>query len=139
MVQKRAIMLGQKIRTPFFYPASPPPPSAARSSSKNTPAAFNVLIFTGDLTAFLLVVVVWTLLGSAIQTTLTVWFSSLPYAERFMRTIKEEEVDLSEYNDFTDAYHQIGVLIQDVYITKRIHSALGYVTLAEFKNAWWRS
>jgi putative transposase len=61
------------------------------------------------------------------------------YAERFMRTIKEEEVDLSEYNDFTDAYHQIGVFIQDVYMTKRIHSALGYVTPAEFENAWWRS
>jgi len=25
------------------------------------------------------------------------------YAERLMRTIKEEEVDLSEYNDFADA------------------------------------
>ncbi len=25
------------------------------------------------------------------------------YAERFMRTIKEEEVDLSDYRDFADA------------------------------------
>jgi hypothetical protein len=31
------------------------------------------------------------------------------YAERFMRTIKEEEVDLSEYQDFADAHRQIGV------------------------------
>jgi len=47
------------------------------------------------------------------------------YAERFMRTIKEEEVDLSEYRDFTDAYHQIGVFIQDVYMTKRIPFIFG--------------
>jgi putative transposase len=61
------------------------------------------------------------------------------YAERFMRTIKEEEVDLSEYRDFTDALHQIGNFIQDVYMTKRIHSSLGYLTPAEFESAWWRS
>jgi putative transposase len=61
------------------------------------------------------------------------------YAERFMRTIKEEEVDLSEYRDFADAHSQIGVFIQDVYMTKRIHSALGYLTPVEFENAWRRS
>jgi putative transposase len=61
------------------------------------------------------------------------------YAERFMRTIKEEEVDLSEYRDFADALHQIGNFIQDVYNTKRIHSSLGYLTPAEFESAWWRS
>lgn len=58
------------------------------------------------------------------------------YAERFMRTIKEEEVDLSDYQDFTDAYHQIGVFIQDVYMTKRIHSSLGYLTPSEFEAAY---
>ena len=61
------------------------------------------------------------------------------YAERFMRTIKEEEVDLSEYRDFADAHGQIGVFIQDIYMTKRIHSALGYLTPVEFENAWRRS
>jgi len=61
------------------------------------------------------------------------------YAERFMRTIKEEEVDLSEYYDFNDAHLQIGNFIQDVYMTKRIHSSLGYLTPAEFESAWWRS
>jgi transposase InsO family protein len=58
------------------------------------------------------------------------------YAERLMRTIKEEEVDLSEYLDFDDAYRQIGCFIEDVYMTKRIHSALGYLTPAEFEAAW---
>jgi len=58
------------------------------------------------------------------------------YAERLMRTIKEEEVDLSEYNDFADAYQQIGRFIEEVYMTKRIHSALGYLTPVEFEAAW---
>ncbi len=58
------------------------------------------------------------------------------YAERLMRTIKEEEVTLSEYNDFTDAYRQIGRFIEDIYMTKRIHSALGYLTPVEFEAAW---
>jgi putative transposase len=58
------------------------------------------------------------------------------YAERLMRTIKEEEVDLSEYNDFADARQQIGGFIEKVYMTKRIHSALGYLTPVEFEAAW---
>lgn len=58
------------------------------------------------------------------------------YAERFMRTIKEEEVDLSEYRDFADAHYQIGLFIQDVYMTKRIHSSLGYLTPFEFEAAY---
>jgi putative transposase len=58
------------------------------------------------------------------------------YAERLMRTIKEEEVDLSEYLDLDDTRKQIGCFIEDVYMTKRIHSALGYLTPAEFEAAW---
>jgi len=58
------------------------------------------------------------------------------YAERFMRTIKEEEVDLSEYLDFLDALQQIGHFIEEVYNRKRIHSALGYLTPVEFELAW---
>lgn len=58
------------------------------------------------------------------------------YAERVIRTIKEEEVDLSEYLDFVDAAHQIGHFIEDVYMTKRIHSSLGYLTPAEFELAY---
>lgn len=58
------------------------------------------------------------------------------YAERFMRTIKEEEVDLSDYRDFADARAQIGRFIEDVYNTKRIHSSLGYLTPVEFEAAF---
>jgi transposase InsO family protein len=58
------------------------------------------------------------------------------YAERLIRTIKEEEVDLSEYLDYHDAYQQIGSFLDDVYMHKRIHSSLGYLTPAEFKAQW---
>jgi transposase InsO family protein len=61
------------------------------------------------------------------------------YAERFMRTIKEEEVDLSEYLDFGDAQQQIQRFIEDVYMSKRIHSSLGYLTPVEYEYAWWQS
>ena len=58
------------------------------------------------------------------------------YAERLMRTIKEEEVALTEYRDFADAYAQIGRFLDEVYQHKRIHSALGYLTPAEFEAAY---
>jgi putative transposase len=60
------------------------------------------------------------------------------YAERVIRTIKEEGIDLTEYRDFPDALAQIGQFIDDVYRTKRIHSALGYLTPVEFEAAWRR-
>jgi transposase InsO family protein len=58
------------------------------------------------------------------------------YAERLVRTIKEEEVDLSEYQDFADALRQITRFLDDVYNVKRIHSSLGYLTPREFEDQW---
>ena len=55
-----------------------------------------------------------------------------------MRTIKEEEVELSEYRDYADARRQLGRFLDDVYGRKRIHSALGYLTPAEFEEQWLR-
>jgi len=55
------------------------------------------------------------------------------YAERLMRTIKEEEVDLSDYEDYHHAYQQIGQFLDDVYMHKRIHSSLNYLTPTEFE------
>lgn len=58
------------------------------------------------------------------------------YAERLMRTIKEEEVALCEYIDFSDALRRIGRFLDEVYMHKRIHSSLGYLTPAEFEQQW---
>ena len=53
-----------------------------------------------------------------------------------MRTIKEEEVDLADYQDYADATRQIGRFLDEVYMHKRIHSSLGYLTPAEFESQW---
>lgn len=58
------------------------------------------------------------------------------YVERLMRTIKEEEVDLSEYRNFAEAYDQIGEFLEEVYSKKRIHSSLGYLTPSEYETEW---
>ena len=58
------------------------------------------------------------------------------YAERLMRTITEEEVDLSDYTNYADAARQIGRFLDEVYMHKRIHSSLGYLTPAEFESQW---
>ena len=58
------------------------------------------------------------------------------YAERLMRTIKEEEVALTEYRDFADARRQLGRFLDAVYNRKRIHSSLGYLTPEEFEQQW---
>lgn len=59
-----------------------------------------------------------------------------PYAERVIRTIKEEEVYLNDYRDLREAQDNLGYFIEDVYQTKRIHSALGYLTPSEFEAQW---
>lgn len=58
------------------------------------------------------------------------------FAERLMRTIKEEEVNLSEYRGYHDAYDHLGRFLDEVYMHKRIHSSLGYLTPAEFETQW---
>lgn len=55
--------------------------------------------------------------------------------ERFMRTVKEEHVDYSEYGSFDDAYRQLKHWLEVIYMTQRIHQALDYVTPAEFEVA----
>jgi len=56
------------------------------------------------------------------------------YAERLIRTLKEEEVHLNDYQDITEARQSIGHFITHVYNQKRLHSALGYLTPAEFER-----
>ncbi len=56
------------------------------------------------------------------------------YAERLIRTLKEEEVYLNDYEDIHEARVRIGHFITQVYHQKRPHSALGYLTPMEFEQ-----
>ena len=56
------------------------------------------------------------------------------YAERLIRTLKEEEVHLNAYQDIHEARDRIGHFITQLYHHKRPHSALGYLTPLEFQR-----
>ncbi len=56
-------------------------------------------------------------------------------AERFMRTLKEEEVYLSDYDDVVEARASIKYFLESVYNHKRLHSAIGYQPPAEFEQS----
>jgi transposase InsO family protein len=51
-----------------------------------------------------------------------------------MKTLKQEEVDGRAYRDASDARRSIGAFIEDVYNRQRLHSALAYLSPAEFEN-----
>jgi transposase InsO family protein len=55
-------------------------------------------------------------------------------AERFMRTVKYEEVYLADYQSLTEARASISHFIEEVYNRKRLHSALGYRPPVEFEQ-----
>ena len=56
------------------------------------------------------------------------------YAERLIRTLKEEEVHINAYENITETRDRIGDFITNVYNQKRPHSALGYLTPMEFQQ-----
>lgn len=53
--------------------------------------------------------------------------------ERFIRTLKEEHIDYTEYRNFDDAFDQLYFWLEVEYMTERIHSSLDYLTPAEFE------
>jgi putative transposase len=57
-----------------------------------------------------------------------------PQAERFMRTVKYDEVYLSDYQTLNEARASIRHFIEEVYNRKRLHSALGYRPPVEFEQ-----
>ena len=56
------------------------------------------------------------------------------YAERLIRTLKEEEVHFNVYENIYEARARIGHFITQVYHQKRPHSALAYLTPLEFQR-----
>jgi putative transposase len=54
-------------------------------------------------------------------------------AERFMRTLKYEEIYMNDYDTFAEVLSSMEHFIEAVYNHKRLHSALGYVPPAEFE------
>jgi len=55
-------------------------------------------------------------------------------AESFMKTLKVEEVYSAGYENFADFARRLSVFIEQVYNTRRLHSALGYRPPEEFET-----
>ena len=51
-----------------------------------------------------------------------------------MKTLKHEQVYLSEYDNLADANAQIGHFLEAVYNQKRLHSSLGYLPPTEYED-----
>ena len=54
-------------------------------------------------------------------------------AERFMRTLKYEEVHMNDYETLGEVLASVRHFIEAVYNLKRLHSAIGYLPPAEFE------
>ena len=54
--------------------------------------------------------------------------------ESFMKTLKYEEVYRTEYRDLADAAALIGEFLERVYNQRRLHSALGYLSPADYER-----
>lgn len=56
------------------------------------------------------------------------------WSESFMKTLKEEEVYMGNYETYLDVVENIPQFIDDVYNKKRLHSGLGYLPPEEFEE-----
>lgn len=56
------------------------------------------------------------------------------WTERFMRTLKQEEVYLANYETFLDVVDNLPRFIEEVYNEKRVHSGIDYLTPNELEE-----
>lgn len=54
--------------------------------------------------------------------------------ERFMRTFKDDEIRIRDYNNIVEARKSIARYLDDTYNNRRLHSSIGYVLPAEFEK-----
>jgi putative transposase len=57
------------------------------------------------------------------------------HMESFFKTLKYEEVHLANYETYDDVVQRIPHFIEEVYNSKRLHSALGYLSPKEYEMA----
>lgn len=55
------------------------------------------------------------------------------FAESFMKTLKQEEVYLANYETYLDVLENLPSFIEEVYNEKRVHSGIDYLTPSELE------
>ena len=56
------------------------------------------------------------------------------WTETFIRTLKQEEVYLANYETYLDVIENLPKFIEEVYNEKRVHSGIGYLTPSELEE-----
>ncbi|MHB8624434.1 MAG: integrase core domain-containing protein, partial [Sulfuricaulis sp.] len=54
--------------------------------------------------------------------------------ESFMKTLKQEEVYLANYETYLDVLENLPTFIEEVYNEKRVHSSIDYLTPSELEK-----
>ena len=56
------------------------------------------------------------------------------FVESFMKTLKQEEVYLANYETYLDVLENLPTFIEEVYNEKRVHSGIDYLTPCELEE-----